>query len=100
MWANLTAIFNWAKSIPSEPNGNGSSSRIIGLAVAFTLVGLLIAFFCLTHSLPSPDQFYGMAALLGTACAGYTANKLSCIGRPNDDGHNTPPDGPPNQGGQ
>jgi hypothetical protein len=90
MWANLTALFNWAKSVPSEPNGNGSSSRIIGLTVAFTLVGLMIAFFVVTHLLPTPDQFYGMAALLGTACAGYAANKLSGMGKP--------PGG--NQGGQ
>lgn len=89
MWEKFTKIFNWVSTIPSEPNGNGSSSRIIGLSVAFTLVGLLIAFFCVTHMLPSAEQFYGMATFLGAACAGYAANKLS---------NRTP--GGPSQGGQ
>ena len=97
MWPLITKALTWAKSIPSEPNGNGSSSRIIGLSVAFTLIGLLIAFLCMTHGLPTSDQFYGMAALLGTACAGYAANKFSKIGKPPD---GPPPDGPPPQGGQ
>ena len=88
MWAIVTTSLNWAKSVSSEPNGNGSSSRIIGLAMTFTLIGLMIAFFCVSHTLPSPDQFYGMTALLGAASSSYVSNKLSNIGKP------------PTQGGQ
>jgi predicted permease len=88
MWNLLTKIFNWAKSVPSEANGNGSSSRVISLLVAFTLMGLMIAFFCVTHLLPTPDQFYGITALLGAANSGYVANKLSSIGKPTDSGAN------------
>lgn len=92
MWTFLTKVFGWAKSIPSEPNGNGSTSRVIGLAMAFALIGLMVGFLILTHTLPTPEQFYGMTALLGAACSAYVTNKLSSIGKP--------PSGPPGQEGQ
>jgi hypothetical protein len=76
---------NWLKSVSSEPDGNGSASRIIGISMTFTLIGLMIAFFCFTHGLPSPEQFYGMTALLGAASSSYVSNKLSNIGKPPGD---------------
>jgi hypothetical protein len=72
----FSSVVVWAKSIPSEPNGNGSSSRIIGLAVAGTLMGLMIAFFHAKHDLPTPGQLYGIASILGTGIGGYIANKM------------------------
>lgn len=68
------AAMGWAKTIPSEPNGHGSSSRVIALAVAGTIVGVLIAYFVIRHELPSADQLYGLAALLGTGITGYVSN--------------------------
>lgn len=74
----------WAKTIPSEPNGNGSSSRVIALLVAGTVVGVLIAYFVVRHELPDANQLYGLAAILGTGIGAYAANKF----RPNGDDHN------------
>lgn len=74
--AAAKAVAGWAKTIPSEPNGHGSSSRVIALAVAGTTVGLLIAYFRVRHDLPSPEQLYGLAAILGTGIGGYVANRF------------------------
>lgn len=75
----VKGAMGWAKTIPSEPNGHGSSSRIIALSVALTIVGILIAYFCVRHELPTADQLYGLAAILGTGIGGYVANRF----RPN-----------------
>ena len=66
----------WAKSIPSEPNGIGSSSRIVALTVTATLMGVLGAFYHFHHDLPTPGQLYGISAILATGLGGYVANKL------------------------
>jgi hypothetical protein len=78
--------FNWAKTIPSEPSGHGSSSRVIALIVTLTVAGLLIAFFKAKHELPSADQLYGMAAVLGTGMGGYVANRFRRNGDGDGDG--------------
>jgi hypothetical protein len=72
----VRAIGGWVKTIPSEPNGNGSSSRVIALVVSGTLMGLMISYFRVKHDLPSPDQLYGLAAILGTGVGGYVANRF------------------------
>lgn len=83
--------FRWAKTIPSEPNGNGSSSRIIALVTTLTLTGLLIAFFKVKHELPTADQLYGIAAILGTGMGGYVANRFRRGGEDGDGDSNAKP---------
>ena len=87
----VVSTTKWAKTIPSEPNGNGSSSRMIALMVTVTTTGLLIAFFRVHHDLPTPGQLYALSAILGTGIGAYAANQI----RHKDDDH---PDDPP-QGG-
>jgi hypothetical protein len=90
----VKAAMGWAKTIPSEPNGHGSSSRVIALSVAFTVVGVIIAYFAIRHELPSSDQLYGLAAILGTGISGYVSN---CFRRK---GSSETPDNPDSGGGQ
>jgi hypothetical protein len=78
----VVSTTEWVKTISSEPNGNGSSSRMIALIVTVTLMGVLAGFFHVHHDLPTPGQLYGLASILGTGIGGYIANKL----RPKDDG--------------
>lgn len=78
-------VANWAKTIPSEPNGHGSSSRVIALATAATVVGLMIAYFSVRRDLPSADQLYGLAAILGTGIGSYVANKFRSNRTEDDD---------------
>lgn len=80
----VKAAVNWAKTIPSEPNGHGSSSRVIALSVSTAVVGVLIAYFKVRHELPSPEQLYGLAALLGTGIGGYVANRFRPPGEPDE----------------
>jgi uncharacterized membrane protein YfcA len=89
----FSSVMAWAKTIPSEPNGSGSSSRVIALMTAATLMGLMIAFFHARHDLPTPGQLYGIASILGTGIGAYMANKL----HKHDDGDDDQPDPP--QGG-
>lgn len=74
--AAFSSVMTWVKTIPSEPNGNGSSSRVIAMVVALTLMGLLLAFFHVKHDLPTPGQLYGISAILGTGIGGYIVNKM------------------------
>jgi len=85
----FSSVMAWAKTIPSEPNGNGSSSRMIALMVAVTITGLLIAFFCVHHDLPTPGQLYALSAILGTGIGAYAANQI----RHRDDDQPDPPQG-------
>jgi len=80
MWQKIFALLGscgkWIKTIPSEPNGNGSSSRILGLMVGGTLSGLMIANFVVHKSLPTEGQFYGIAAVLAAGASAYLGNKF------------------------
>lgn len=82
--ATFKAVVGWAKSIPSGPDGNGSSSRVIGLIVTVTVTGVLIGYFHVRHDLPSASQLYGLAAILGTGIGAYVAHKMG--GKPDDPG--------------
>src|ERR1035437_3069686 len=88
----------WEKSIPSEPNGIGSSSRIVALTVTITLMGIMGAFYHSHHDLPTPGQLYGISAILATGLGGYVANKLHGDGDHSDhgDGHDDHPQGDDN----
>ena len=96
----FSSAMAWAKSIPSEPNGIGSSSRIVALTVTITLMGIMGAFYHSHHDLPTPGQLYGISAILATGLGGYVANKLHGDGdgdhSDHGDGHDDHPQGDDN----
>jgi hypothetical protein len=65
----------WAKTIPSEPNGNGSSSRIAFLLVTCTVCWLLYAYYCYRGALPDQYTLYGLASLVSAVAGAYGINK-------------------------
>jgi len=80
MWGKFFTVIGsfgkWFKTIASEPNGHGSSSRILGLIVGCTLCGLMIASFVVNKSLPTEGQFYGIAAVIAAGASAYLGNKF------------------------
>ena len=68
-------VTGWIKSVASEPNGSGSSSRIALLMIAATICGLLIAYFRYHAALPDHDTLYGLASILTAIVGGYGINK-------------------------
>jgi hypothetical protein len=69
------ALGGWLKSVPSEPNGTGSSSRIALLMLTTTICWLLYAYYHYHGSLPDKDTLLGLAALLSAVCGAYGINK-------------------------
>lgn len=76
-------FLNWLKSVWSEPNGNGSSTRVHITALLFFVLGLGTAFGTLAyHSKISIEQFDNFLSTAGTffvTTSGplYAVNKLS-----------------------
>lgn len=75
--AGLKKAGGWLKSVASESDGSGSSSRIVVLMMSATVCGLLVAFFVIHKFLPEQGTLFGLAALVTAAAGGYAANKLS-----------------------
>jgi flagellar basal body-associated protein FliL len=74
----LKKIGSWLKSIPSEPTGTGSASRVVLLLLLLlvaTVCGVLIAFVAIQHTLPSKDVLEGLAALASVGMGSYGVNK-------------------------
>jgi len=67
----------WTKSVASESDGSGSSSRTALLLMTGTICGLLIAFFCVHSFLPDHDTLWGLAALLGCLTGAYSVNRMT-----------------------
>ncbi len=82
----VKAAAKWAKSIPSESDGTGSTSRIALLTLTFVIAGLLVAYYRYHHLLPDHDTLYGLAALLTAVVGGYGINKW----KDNDNGSDGP----------
>jgi hypothetical protein len=79
----LTAFISWLKSVFSESDGTGSSTRVsIGLLVSF-VIGVGIAFCVGVHrktiTIAEFNAFLGAAATFLTATCGplYGVNKLA-----------------------
>jgi|SRR5580658_7081779 hypothetical protein len=79
----LTSLFTWLKSVYSESDGTGSSTRIhITLLITFVL-GVGISFGVLVHhksiTIEQFNSFLGSAATFLTATCGplYGVNKLA-----------------------
>jgi len=66
---------SWVKTIPSEPNGTGSSSRIALLVSVGSAWWLLYAYYHYHGTFPTADVFYGLAALVSAAAGAYGINK-------------------------
>lgn len=71
----IKTIGGWIKSIPSEPNGTGSSSRIALLMLTTTICWLLYAFYRYHGALPDQGTLTGLAALLTAVVGGYGIGK-------------------------
>ncbi len=65
----------WLQSVFSEPDGSGSSSRVLTGAIVFTILGLIV-FLTLVHKqlpdLPTCGEFIAL-----TSAALYGTNKIS-----------------------
>lgn len=81
MIAEITSLVKrltgFGKSVISEVDGTGSSSRMIGLIVALASMGVLIAHVCIHHALPEPAQLGGLSSLVAAGSGAYAANKLT-----------------------
>ena len=64
---NLSPIFTWIRSVYSEPDGNGSSTRVHMAAIIGFIIGVGISF-CISvhHQRVSIDQFDGFLTAAGT----------------------------------
>jgi hypothetical protein len=76
-WTRIEAMPKWAVSVLSEPNGNGSASRVCFLLVTTTVCGVLAGHLYLRHSLPDAGTIGGLSGLLTAGAAGYGANKIT-----------------------
>jgi len=83
MWAPVTAFGQWLRSVYSEPDGTGSSTRLhISLLTVFT-IAVGISFAALVHrhgiTIEQFNAFLGAAAtfLVSTCGPLYGINKLS-----------------------
>ena len=88
--------WQWLKSIWSEPNGNGSSTRIhMTILIAF-IIGVGISFGVATHqkrfSIEQFDNFLNAGAtFIVTTCGPlYAANKVADWGKNHDNQPNQP----------
>jgi hypothetical protein len=73
----LHNLGGWTKSVASESDGSGSSSRTALLLMTTTICGLLIAFYHAHKFLPDHDTLYGLAALLACLTGAYGINKFT-----------------------
>lgn len=79
----MNQFWTWVRSIWSEPNGNGSSTRIIITAIISFIIGVGISFAVATNKkMITIEQFNnflssGGAFILTTCGPLYTANKAA-----------------------
>jgi hypothetical protein len=78
---------SWGKQVATGNDGMGSASRVVALIVTPVTMGVLIAHVCMNHGLPSSEQLYGVAALIGTGCGAFAIGKF----RSPDNCPNPPP---------
>ena len=80
MWSKVFIgckfIGKWCKTVASERDGTGSSSRIIALIVVGVTMGCMIAFFAYHKALPTSEQMYAMSALVAAGTGAYVSNKF------------------------
>jgi hypothetical protein len=77
MWLRIKQFGGWLKSIPSEPNGTGSSSRICMLLLTGTICYLIYSYYCYHGYLPDDDTLFGLAAMLTAVAGAYGINKFT-----------------------
>jgi hypothetical protein len=79
----LTAIAKWIRSVYSEPDGSGSSTRVVISSLIFFTIGVGISFAIQVHehviTIEQFDSFLAAAAtFITTTCAPlYGVNKLA-----------------------
>jgi len=79
----LTAIAKWIRSVYSEPDGSGSSTRVVISSLICFIIGVGISFAVLVHqhtiTIDQFDSFLAAAAtFITTTCAPlYGVNKLA-----------------------
>lgn len=87
MIAEITSLVKrltgFGKSVVSEVDGTGSSSRMVALIVALGSIGVLVAHVCIHHSLPEPGQLGGLSSLVAAGSGAYAANKFTGNSVPN-----------------
>jgi hypothetical protein len=80
MWSKIfqgcKIVGGWCKTVASERDGTGSSSRIIALLVAGITMGCMIAFFVYHKELPTANQMYAMSTLVAAGTGAYIGNSI------------------------
>jgi hypothetical protein len=80
---NLQKVGNWIKTVYSEPNGNGSVTRILMQQIIAFILGVGIAFAVMTHqnkiTMEQFNTFLGSGGtfIVTTCGAIYGVNKLA-----------------------
>ncbi len=74
MW--FQRVTKWVASIPSEPTGEGSASRVGLLTLTFVIGFILIATTVYQHRMPTHDELTGVAAILAAMGGTYGVNKV------------------------
>jgi hypothetical protein len=76
-WSKLGVGLKWARTVLSERDGTGSTSRVVSLLVTLTICGVLIGHLVIRRTLPDPGTLGGLAGLLTAGAAGYGVNKAT-----------------------
>lgn len=90
IFPGLKVMAGWCKTVVSEADGTGSSSRIIAMIVTGVTMGCMIAFFVYHKELPTAHQMYAMSALVAAGTGAYIGNKLGGRDGGNGDDHSDP----------
>lgn len=90
----VKTALGFGRSVLSERDGTGSASRSIGLIVTIGSIGVLVAHVWMHHSLPAPEQLYGLSALIAAGSGAYATNKIRRDSRGDDTPASTPGDVP------
>lgn len=92
MWSKIfqmgKTVAGWCKTVASERDGTGSSSRIVALLVTGVTMGCMIAFFAYHKELPSASQMYAMSTLVAAGTGAYIGNRFGKNDDDNNGGNN------------
>lgn len=80
MFDKITAIVKqgiaWGREVATGNDGMGSASRVVALIVTPSIMGCVVAHLFLNHGLPSAEQLYGVAAIIGAGCGAFAVGKF------------------------
>lgn len=76
-WLKVESHLQWTRTVVSEVDGTGSTSRLCFLLITLTVCGITIAHFCVSRKLPDEGTLIGLSSLVTAGGAGYGINKIA-----------------------